>query len=78
MDITLTPTELEMLTASATLGEDVPTTFHRLMFPMLQAYGETRLQMLANEYRQMTPDLQSAAIQVLKTWQATVLPQVKP
>jgi hypothetical protein len=75
MDITLTTAELSMFTAAVEGEETVEQAFHRLLTPMLKKYAETRLQGLADAYRQLSPDLQDEAIQVLTAWQLSKLPQ---
>jgi len=54
------------------VGLETPEdTFHRIIAPMVMKTAESRLQILAEEYRKLTPDLQLEALQVLKDWKAS-------
>ena len=63
-----------MLTDLAEPLETVEDTLHRILGPMVQKHGETRLQRLADSYRKLSPELQLEAIIVLKQWQASKVP----
>lgn len=73
MDITLTNAEVGMLTNFRVGTETVEDSLHRLLLPFVGKFADARLQILADEYRKLTPELQIEALQVLKTWKASRL-----
>lgn len=73
MTAELSNAEVGMLTNFRVAGETVEAALHRLLLPFVSKDADARLQILADEYRRLTPELQIEALQVLKTWKATKL-----
>lgn len=70
MDITLSSVELATL---ASLHPDATPeeAIHLTLGPLVERASEARLQVLVDRYRQMDPDDQVEAVDVLKEWQRT-------
>ena len=71
MDITLTDAELIMLERSKEVDETPDLTLHRILTPFVTKCAEDRLQILADQYRALTPALQIEVSNLLDQWKAS-------
>lgn len=69
MIITLTAPELAMLSDMIQGDQTIEDVIHSLLAPLVLKHSETRLQVLAELYRQLTPEDRVEAIELLKQWQ---------
>ena len=58
-----------MLSTQIQVGETVEAVLHRILKPIVEKHGESRLQKLADMYRNLTPTDQIEAIKLLRDWQ---------
>ncbi len=75
MDLIITLSSVEVDAINARRGQrPAEDVIHRLLAPLVKADSADRLDHLVNQYKQLTPELQVEATELLQEWFATKQP----
>ena len=68
LTITLSTSEVAALESRKEEGDSLEDVLHRILLPIVRVDSGARLNLLADRYRALSPDLQVEAEALLKQW----------